>query len=105
MSVAQQSMYRLEFCTARANDRGSASIPVAKAPSIDLHQLLHLEHGASDFRAVRRCGIQQIDLIALARRNPNGRTDLGFQVSEAGAKRSPFPAQPVASGPISGRYT
>ncbi len=41
---------------------------------------------------MRRSGIQKIDLVALARRNLNGQTDLGFQVGEAGAKRSPFPA-------------
>ena len=39
-----------------------------------------------------RSGIQKIDLVALARPNLIGQTDLGFQVSEVGAKRSPFPA-------------
>jgi hypothetical protein len=45
---------------------------------------------------MRRCGIQQIDLVGLARHNLNGHPDLGFQVSEAGAELSSFACLAIA---------
>jgi hypothetical protein len=66
--------------------------PELETARIDPHQSLYLEPGGTDFCGMRLSGIQKIDLVALARRNLNCQTDLGFQVSEAGAKRSPFPA-------------